>query len=448
MTAGDGSPPTNYTSYQQALIEQLLEEAGPGSAHRLVAPVGAGKSSGIAGAVTALVKKGRVSRVLLLSPAALMEQWTYVLSECGQDAIMLNGFSIRAMRNQFVHGMGFPEGVFTMSIDLMMREDVREWVFLLPWDYVVIDEAHRVTNQSREFVRALLERPSPPGLLLSTAEDDVDTYKWAKEIVEIDWRVAVRKLIEEQGYGLKYEDKLVTCNYRRTPEEVDLAHGVTALARQLGPLDGMKLLQQAASSALSLDEFLNSQVAAAGLDTRNLQVLESLLESVEGLSVDSKLDRMRALVGELSQTGIRHSVLFCEYQATLDYLRSAVQDLELADLAIHSGMTVEAREHTFSQFQEDGGFLIATSAASQFLSMSFVEAVIHYDLPLSSRAFSERVGLYLGFGRSIACNTYCLEDETGALPIEAIQLQIARVPDSGSIEMDVDLDALFKRYLG
>jgi superfamily II DNA/RNA helicase len=157
---------------------------------------------------------------------------------------------------------------------------------------------------------------------------------------------------------------------------------------------------------------------------------------------------MRALIGELSQTGIRYSVLFCEYQATLDYLRSAVQDLELADFAIHSGMTVEAREHTFSQFREDGGFLIATSAASQFLSMSFVEAVIHYDLPLSSRAFSERVGLYLGFGRSIACNTYCLEDETGALPIEAIQLQIARAPDSGSIEMDVDLDALFKRYLG
>ena len=335
-----------------------------------------------------------------------------------------------------------------MSIDLVIRQDVREWVFVLPWDYVVIDEAHGVTNQRREFVRALLEKTPPPGLLLSTPEGDVDTYKLAGETVEIDWRVAVRKLKEEQGHGLKHEDNLVTCTYRRTPEEVDLAHGVTALARQLGPLDGMKLLQQAASSALSLEEFLNSQVAAAGLDTRNLQVLESLLESVEGLPVDSKLDRMRALVGELSQTGIRHSVLFCEYQATLDYLRSAVQDLELADLAIHSGMTVEAREHTFSQFQEDGGFLIATSAASQFLSMSFVEAVIHYDLPLSSRAFSERVSLYLGFERSIACNTYCLEDETGALPIEAIQLQIARVPDSGSIEMDVDLDALFKRFIG
>ena len=110
-------------------------------------------------------------------------------------------------------------------------------------------------------------------------------------------------------------------------------------------------------------------------------------------------------------------------------------------------MTFEAHEHTFSQFRENGGVLITTSAAYPFLSIRPVEAVIHYDLPLSSSAFTERIGRYRRYGGSGACTTYCLEDETGALPIEAIQLQIARVPDSGSIEVEAGLEALFKRSL-
>ena len=47
----------------------------------------------------------------------------------------------------------------------------------------------------------------------------------------------------------------------------------------------------------------------------------------------------------------------------------------------------------------------------------------------------------------IACTTYCLEDEAEALPIEAIQLQIARMPNSDSIELDTDIDALFEKVL-
>ena len=156
MTAANGSPSTTYTPYQQALIQQLLKEVGPGSAHRLVAPVGVGKSFGIAGAVTALMKAGRVSRVLVLSPAILRAQWSQLLKQFGEEAITIDGRSIRVIRNEFVHGVSLPEGVFTMSIDLARRQDVREWVCMLPWDFVVIDEAHGLAGQRRELVRALL----------------------------------------------------------------------------------------------------------------------------------------------------------------------------------------------------------------------------------------------------------------------------------------------------
>ena len=443
MTAKTGPELTTYTPYQQAFIDQLRKEAGPGSAHRLVAAVGTGKSFGIAGAVAALVKAGRVSRVLVLLPAMLRAQWTQLLRRCDVEAIMLDGRSIRILRNEFVHGVGLPEGVFTMSIDLAKRDDVSEWVSVLPWDFLVVDEAHALAGQRGKLVRALLGKPSPPGVLFATAIVHVDPHKWwVGEVVEIDWREAVEKLLAEQP-----TDEFLTRTYRRTPDEVAVAVEVVVTARRLGPIKGMSLLRWAASSILSLEESLNRQVGADGPESKDLQVLETLLDSVEGLPTDSKLDCLKVLVAELSQSGIRHAVLFCDYQATLNYLRSTLQGLDLPDLAIHGGMNADERDNAFSQFREDGGFLITTPEASQFLSMRFVEAVVHYDLPLSSHAFSERVGRYLGHGRSIACTAYCLEDEAEALPIEAIQLQIARMPNSDSIELDTDIDALFEKVL-
>lgn len=449
MTSAKGSQPITYTRYQQALIDQLLKEAGPGSAHRLVAPVGSGKSVGIAGAVTALVKAGRASRVLVLLPAPLRQQWTQLLEQYGEETIMLDGRSIRIVRNEFfAHGANWPEGVFTMSIDLAKREDVRELIASLPWDYVVIDEAHNLTAGCRELVRALLAKSSPPGVLLATASPDKDTHEWVGRIVEIDWREAVEKLLQERPDDSRRTDTLVTYPYRLTPNEVTLADRITATAKQLGPIKGMLLLRSAASSALSLEESLNRLVEATEPAAKDFEALVSLLDSVEGLSTDSKLDCLKALLVELSQSGSRHAVLFCDYQATLNYLRSAVQDLGLANFVIHAGMTAEARTNAFARFTEDGGFLIATTAASQLLSMSFVDAVIHYDLPFSSRAFAERVGRYRRYGSSIACTAYCLVDETQSLPIEAIQLKIARIPDLESMEVDIDIDTLFEKALG
>lgn len=447
MTSANGSQPITYTRYQQALIDQLLKEAGPGSAHRLVAPVGSGKSIGIAGAVTALVKEGRASRVLVLLPAPLRQQWTQFLEQCGEEAIMLDGRSIRIVRNEFAHGANWPAGVFTMSIDLAKREDVRELIASLPWDYVVIDEAHRLSAQSWKLIQTLLKGSSMPGVLFATAYPDVDNHEWIERIVEIDWREAVEKLLLERPDDSRRTDTLVTYPYSLTPNEVALAGRIMVTAKQLEPPKGMVLIRSAASSALSLEESLNRLVEATGSDAEDKEALVSLLDSVEELSTDSKLDCLKALVVELSQLGGRHTVLFCDYQATLNYLRSAVQDLGLANFVIHAGMTMEARTNAFARYKKDGGFLITTTAASQLLSMSFVDAVIHYDLPFSSRAFAERVGRYRRYGRSTACTAYCLVDKTQGLPIEAIQLKIARASGSVSMEADTDPNDLFLSLL-
>jgi len=453
MTAENVPQPFSYTPYQQALIDLLLEEVTSGSVHHLTGPVGTGKSIGAAGAVTALVEAGRASRVLVLMPAMLGTQWTELLKQHGTRALMLDGRAIRVMRNEFAHGGDLPKGVFVMSIDLAKRSDVREWISMLPWDFVLIDEADRLVGKGGEItergrlVSALLDMPSPPSALIVTSFPDEGTHKLVGKMIDIDWRDAVKEFLGEDPDHPSGTVPLVTRMYRRTPDEVAVANDVVAAARRLGRFKGSVLMRMAASSVLSLEESLTRQVAADQADVGEREILESLLNSVESLSVDSKLDCLKALVDELSGAGIRHAIVFCDFKATLDYLHSALQDLDLADYVVHGGMTAEARATVLKRFGETGGFLIATTAASQFMSMSFVQAIVHYDFPFSPRAFTERMGRHRQYGSGIACTAYCFADESTALPIEALQLQLALGQDLDSIEVDPEVVEFIDRTL-
>jgi len=453
MTAESGPQPFSYTPYQEALIEQLLEEVTSGSVHQLTGPVGTGKSIGAAGAVTALMEAKQASRVLVLAPAMLGTQWTELLEQHGTRALMLDGRAVRAMRNEFAHGGDLPKGVFVVSIDLAKRDDVREWISGLPWDFVLIDEPPCLvgkrgeTTERGRLVSALLARPSPPSALIVTSFPDEGTRKLAGKMINIDWRDAVKEFLGEDPDRPSDAIPLVTRMYRRTPDEVAVANDVVAAARRLGGFKGSVLMRTAASSVLSLEESLNRQVSADQTNVGERDVLEALLTSVESLSMDSKLDCLKALVVELSGAGIRHTVVFCDFKATLDYLHSALQDLNLADYVVHGAMTAEARATALNRFEENGGFLIATTAASQFMSLSFVEAIVHYDFPFSPRAFTERMGRHRRYGSGIACTAYCFADESTALPIEALQLQLALGQDLDSIEVDPEVVEFIERTL-
>ena len=102
----------------------------------------------------------------------------------------------------------------------------------------------------------------------------------------------------------------------------------------------------------------------------------------------------------------------------------------------------ERHNEVLESFQTEGGLLITTTA-SESLSLNFVGAAIHYDLPLSPAAFAQREGRYHRFGRGRSCTVYVFEDETGALPLEGLLLRMVRKIDLITELVDVDVDGLF-----
>ena len=434
-----------YTPYQQEFLKRFVAEVEPGSVHLLLAPVGTGKSFAMAGTISELAQMRCLRRALVLAPAVLAAQWAYLLERRGLDPVFVDGRVLRMLREQLGNTPDdWPQGVYSMSIDLAKRPDVRELVFAVAWDLVVVDDAHALSSQRLQLVEALVEKENPPSLLMATDVQSEGTRAFTERATLIDWNDAVAEFRSRQEEGANPLLVRVTRTYRRSDEEVTIATGVVDNARQLGQLRGMVLLRRAASSISSLEDSLVRWVEEPKGGFEHIEALEELLQRIEQLRVDSRLECFKGLVEEIVGAGARHVVTFCEYRSTLGYLAAAVEQLGGAEFGLHGGMTDERRREAVSRFEAEGGLLITTAAASEGLSLNFVEAAIHYDLPMSPTAFAQREGRYHRYGRNLPCTVYFFEDETGALPLEDLLLRMVRKLDLVTGEMDIDVGGVFR----
>jgi superfamily II DNA or RNA helicase len=414
-----------YTPYQAEFFHKFVAEVGPGTMHLLLAPVGTGKSVVIAGSISELVRTGRLQRVLIIAPGMLATQWAYALSDLGREPALINGQTLRLLREQTGGTANeWPSGIYAISVALARRPDVRELMAVIPWDLVVVDEAHRMNGQRLDLVNALADRRPAPALLLATNVRDVETFAFADRAVQIDWSEAVAEFrsVEEQQTPLVR----LTRVYRRSDEEMAVSQQVLSVARGLEELNSKILVQRATSSIRSLEDSLVRWVGDPDRPRNQRTALERLLQQVEDLRQDARLESFTELVRELIGSGARHMVVFCEYRATQEYLRAALDELEIPDYQIHAGMQAEQRKEVLDTFTSDGGLLVITTGASKGVSFNFVGVVIHYDLPVRVAAFAQREGSYHRYGSRQSCRVYILEDESRAFPLETLQIQMAQ----------------------
>jgi superfamily II DNA/RNA helicase len=110
-------------------------------------------------------------------------------------------------------------------------------------------------------------------------------------------------------------------------------------------------------------------------------------------------------------------------------------------------MTDERRRETISRFEVEGGLLITTTTALKGLELNYVEAAIHYDLPMSPKEFYVRESRYHRYGRDLPCTVYFLEDESRALPMEGFLIRMIRKMDLDTGNLNIDVNAMFKEAL-
>src|SRR5215471_14387523 len=135
-------------AYQLAPALQLL--AKPRPCLLIADDVGLGKTIEAGLAMLELMVRGRVSRVLVVAPPGLMEQWRQELSEkFGLEfRIIGNASDFAAAQETLPAGVSPWDALprVITSIDYVKKETVRTRALRKRWDMVIVDEAHALAE--------------------------------------------------------------------------------------------------------------------------------------------------------------------------------------------------------------------------------------------------------------------------------------------------------------
>ncbi len=166
-------------AYQLAPALRLLAKPRPSL---LVADdVGLGKTIEAGLAMLELMVRGRASRILIVTPPGLMDQWREELQEkFGLDfALIENASGLAAAQTRLPAGTNPWDALprVITSVDFLKKETVRSRALRKRWDLVVVDEAHALAEsgtpenpyRTQRTRLGLALREAARGLLLLTA---------------------------------------------------------------------------------------------------------------------------------------------------------------------------------------------------------------------------------------------------------------------------------------
>ena len=154
----------------EAVYEHLLKL--PSVRFLLADDAGAGKTIMAGLLVRELKLRGLIERVLVVCPANLTFQWQRELKEkFDEKFLVMKGSDIR---DQFGVNQWLEQKQIITSLDLAKRTEILPGLQQVPWDLVIVDEAHRMsardeTHKSQRYRLGELLRDSADHVLLLTA---------------------------------------------------------------------------------------------------------------------------------------------------------------------------------------------------------------------------------------------------------------------------------------
>jgi superfamily II DNA or RNA helicase len=460
-------------------VEFALKFLAPNSErkHRLTSDPGLGKGF-VGGAIVGYVAKHELARrILVLAPMALTSQWvetirrdnSYLMCDIvGQRRLRELEASDEGGNNPWEHS-----GIVVMSIDFAKRPETAALLMQTEWDFLVVDEAHRLSPRTlrQQVVCDLVNRNSGMRVLyLQTLSQtlvgeendellfrDVETTTWSRDTVR-----------GRDGKPLLPEVKIEWISHRRRPDEVavlnqlqESLHVITGLGEQ-GRFIGTRLLKAASSSLFALEQQLNrmrqrrnqtahgqNEILHEMDDDSNLWLdndevgstwdlqpqammkfsdrISDLLLKLEDVSSDSKFESLLSLLDALGvlSSSDRRVCIFTSYVDTASYLESALREHHSRVAAVTGSHSSEERTQAVANLADHGGILIATSVVT--MPMPEVTAVIFYDLPMNPAALDAHIGQFIRVGRSNPVHVFAFMDESQSLVFEKLQRKLMEI---------------------
>ncbi len=380
------------------------------------------------------------ARALIVSPAALREQWRHELqTRFHLDADVFDTAGVAGVAATLPAGINpwsLPPIIVT-SIDFIKRPEVMRSIETLTWDIAVFDEAHNLAGRSdRAAAAQAVARRARAVVLLTATPHSGDDAAFQRLCGIGDVGHAYPLLMFRRSRadaGVAGRRRTTMLLVRPTPAEAAMhaalmAYGRRAWAessdeRARGARLAMAVLaRRACSSAGSLvrsierrlalledpreieaqpglpfadvsqdDEeplaWLGSQALRDGGEERAL--LRGILDRARSAAVrESKLACLTRLIRRIGEPAI----VFTEYRDTLERLSTILPATEI--VLLHGGQTRQERRDVLARFTSGRArLLLATDAASEGLNLQQrCRVVINLELPWTPVRLDQRAG--------------------------------------------------------
>jgi superfamily II DNA or RNA helicase len=446
--------PLSIVPWQFAAARAFLE--GRATRVLLADEVGLGKTIQATLAVGALHAVARADRVLVLAPSGLRDQWRDELARLfGLSGAVADARELRARRGSLPAHVSpwLRQGITIASLDFVKQPEILVSCAAVPWDLVIIDEAHALApGTDRLGAAETICRAARRVLLLTGTphSGDEDAFATMCRVGAVAGDatplLVIRRTADEVGYArqrrvrwLRVRDvpaearahALLERYVRRvwTSAPPDAGQGrllamavllkraassMAALARSLAHrircLDDGALVP--GQGLLSFDEdgeldqrdgALPATLAAPGLLDRptELRLLHELVGAVlDAIAGDPKLQLLTRFLRR-----VREPVLvFTEYRDTLDVvLERLAPGARVA--VLHGAMSRRERNDNLRSFTDGRRrVLVATDVAAEGLNLhGHCRTVLNMELPWTPTRLEQRVGRIdrLGQSRSV-----------------------------------------------
>lgn len=428
--------------------------------------VGLGKTIEASMLVKEMLLRGMANRVLILVPSALVGQWTEELREKFQ--ITARSTDEPAFRGKSSAPPWHAPGVLVASLHLAKLERHAASVASVPWDLVVVDEAHHVKNRGTagwrlvnqlksRFLLLLTATPVETDLeelynlitllqpgQLSTPADFKKRFVSAGDPLSPKNREGLRALLSElmirntrarAGLSVALPPRFArTIVVEPTDAERALYEAIIAEVRraQAAPAaarGGLRFLMEAAgSSAQAALHALQrtSRPPAAGDDSG---VSDDDQVSEDGLAAAGKplllrLARAAAaaparkterLLEVLARTPAK-VVVFSRFKATLAAVAQELEARGLSFVSFHGGMSGPEKDRAVEMFRDQVRVLLATEVGGEGRNLQFASVLVNYDLPWNPMKIEQRIGRLHRIGQQhevqivSLCNAHSAEE--------------------------------------
>lgn len=408
--------------------------------------VGLGKTITAGIVVKECLERGLISRVLILTPPSLVDQWVAEL----KNKFELD-FKIIEKEEDWNNKLVIASIDRVKNFNKEKKEFRHKKAHEVTWDLLMVDEAHKLKDKSttrwefvdkipkkrfliltatpfqndllelynllhllkrghlgtiNEFKKKFLNRgnkrhPLNPRELKAKLEEvmirrrrDQTQVKYMKRIPHI---VPIELTSEEKEAYELMADLLKTKYFSANGNEMN------------GRLIIYAILPKMTSSSKSAIESLTRIIQDEKYHGKTRALAGLILEKYKTLGKDSKIEKLVEIVKDIYEKDKEAKILiYTRHPTTLRYIVDSLKPFNLKITEFIGGLDREEKTKRIKEFKETSNILISTDTGAEGLNFQFCNNLINYDLPWNPMAVEQRIGRLDRIGQKRDMNIYSL----------------------------------------